>query len=365
MKLRQGKTKNIIESSIDSALLAVEIYNKPRTSFRREGYISLMSMSWNKLFHAYFNQIIGDKYYYKQKNGRYKLVDGEKKTWELKTSIKKYQQISKEPLSDSVEANLNFFVLLRNKIEHRHISRMEIDNILFGEYQALLYNYENLLIKLFGEEFSLNENLSFSLQFSKIRTDQQKIANKEILSKDVVDIKSFVDSYRLSLSDEIYSSQEYSVKLIQIPKISNTNRNDVAVEFVNWSDLSDQDKENYEKITTIIKDKVVKVEAINVGKLRATDLINEVNEKCINKINQFDHKCLYFIFSIRPVGKNIQSPFDTNTKYCLYDEVHNDYIYSDDWSQYIINLFNKHGLTKEELRSWYRKGIKKGIEDYS
>jgi hypothetical protein len=29
MKLRKGKTKNILESSIDSALLAVEIYNKP------------------------------------------------------------------------------------------------------------------------------------------------------------------------------------------------------------------------------------------------------------------------------------------------------------------------------------------------
>jgi len=40
--LRKGRTKSLLESSIDSALLAVEIYNKPRTSFRSEAYISLM-----------------------------------------------------------------------------------------------------------------------------------------------------------------------------------------------------------------------------------------------------------------------------------------------------------------------------------
>jgi len=34
MKLRKGKTKSLLESSIDAALLAVEVYNKPRTTFR-------------------------------------------------------------------------------------------------------------------------------------------------------------------------------------------------------------------------------------------------------------------------------------------------------------------------------------------
>lgn len=33
MNLRKGKTKSLLESSIDCALLAVEIYNKPRASF--------------------------------------------------------------------------------------------------------------------------------------------------------------------------------------------------------------------------------------------------------------------------------------------------------------------------------------------
>ena len=56
MALRQGRTRRILESSIDSALLGVEIYNKPRTAFRIEGYIALMIMAWTKLLHARFNQ---------------------------------------------------------------------------------------------------------------------------------------------------------------------------------------------------------------------------------------------------------------------------------------------------------------------
>lgn len=61
MTLRKGKTKAILESAIDSALLAVEVYNKPRTSFRSQAYISLMIIAWTRLLHANFNNTIGEK----------------------------------------------------------------------------------------------------------------------------------------------------------------------------------------------------------------------------------------------------------------------------------------------------------------
>ena len=60
MQLRAGKTKAILQSAIDVALLAVEVYNKPRTSFRSENYIILMIIAWTRLFHAYFRQNKGE-----------------------------------------------------------------------------------------------------------------------------------------------------------------------------------------------------------------------------------------------------------------------------------------------------------------
>ena len=50
--LRQGKAKTILENSVNSALTAVEVYNRPKTNFRVENYIILMVIAWTKLFHA-------------------------------------------------------------------------------------------------------------------------------------------------------------------------------------------------------------------------------------------------------------------------------------------------------------------------
>ena len=65
------KVKRLLESSIDCALLAVEVYNKPRATFRVECYITQMIMAWTKLLHAYFQDKIGERYFFKKKNGRY------------------------------------------------------------------------------------------------------------------------------------------------------------------------------------------------------------------------------------------------------------------------------------------------------
>lgn len=350
MTLRKGKTKSTLESSIESALLAVEIYNKPRTPFRVEGFITQMIMAWTRLFHAHFNNTIGSRYYYKNANGRYQTIDGEKKSWELKTCVTKHGGIP-----SSVKSNLTFFIKLRNKIEHRHIDREEVGIMIFGECQALLYNYENTLIDFFGEEYALNESLSFSIQFSRLRKKSQLKASKKLLSKEIKELKTFIETYRNSLTDEIFNTQEYSIKLIQVPKISNTNRNDLAVEFVNWNSISDADRENYDKVTAIIKDKVVKKEAINPGKRKPSDVITKVNSEIDFTINHYDHKCLYCCFKIRPGSANdIDDPFDTNANYCHYDEVHDDYVYQDAWAELIIRGINAGTLSKDIWKAKFK-----------
>lgn len=365
-QLRKGRTKSILMGSIDSALLAVEIYNKPRTTFRTEGFISMMNIAWTKLFHAWFNYKIGDRYYYKTKGGtRYKKVDGERKAWELKSCIKEYNILENEPLKDTLIANLHFFIGLRNKIEHRHVDKDELDLLIFGECQSLLYNYESLLINLFGKEYALNENLVYSLQFSTLRTKKQQQSNKRALSREVKEIKEYVDKYRTSLSDEVFSSQEYSIKLIQVPKISNTNRSDLAVEFVRLDELSEEDKEKYEQLTTIIKDRVVKTEAVNVNKYRPSDVLEKVNNELGTDLNHYDHRCLYTVFSIRPNSQDPKDdPFDTHTDYCMYDEVHGDYVFTKEWIDFLAFNFNSGTIERNEIKDAFRANERWNIDEY-
>jgi hypothetical protein len=52
------------------------------------------------------------------------------------------------------------------------------------------------LIELFGAQYSINESLVYSLQFSHIRSEKQEKASKSALSKDLVNILTFVEKYR-------------------------------------------------------------------------------------------------------------------------------------------------------------------------
>jgi hypothetical protein len=350
MGLRQGKTKQLLESAIDGALLAVEIYNKPRTPFRVENYITNMIMAWTKVFHAHFQNTIGEKYFYKQKgSNRYMLVDGERRAWELTTCMKKVST-----LSPSVKANLEFFIKLRNKIEHRHINKDEIGTIIFGECQSLLNNFESFVIECFGEEYALNESLAFALQFSTLRTSQQRKASKTLLAKEVKELMDFISKYRSSLDEATFNSQEFSIKLISVPRISNTSRNDLAVEFVNWNTVKDTDREKYTRLLAIIKEKHVIKEVINPGRLKAGAVVEMVKqESLIHNFSHFDHKCLCCIFSIRPYqNEKVKDPFNTNSEYCHYDEAHDDYLYQEAWADYITDLINNKGWTKER---WKKK----------
>jgi len=361
--LRQGKAKTILESSCNSALAAVEIYNKPNVKFRIENYIVLMIIAWTKLFHAYFQVTIGEKYFYKEKTGRYKIVDGEKKAWELNECINNYVKNSKYvKMGEAVVANLNFFIGLRNKIEHRFWNSSELDITLFGECQALLYNYENMLIGLFGSDYSINSCLAYSLQFSHMRANTQIASHKKLLSNDMQDIKQYIDNYKTNLSQDVYDSQEYSIKLVQIPKVSNTNRSDLAIEFVNWNSLNESDRAAYKKVTTIIKDKLIAIPVSNANLLKPGKVVEAVKEKTGVEINIANHTALWKAFKIRPSSKS-ESKFSTIEKYCLFDEPHNDYLYTTEWVNFICNLVERYDFNTENIHQ--KCSIPLCIEDYT
>ena len=82
----------LLEKAKDSALLAISIYNNPKTSFRTSGFLVMICIAWTSLLHAYFEKN-KTKYFYKDKKLttsnriRYAKIEGEKKAWELPTCV--------------------------------------------------------------------------------------------------------------------------------------------------------------------------------------------------------------------------------------------------------------------------------------
>ena len=95
-------------------------------------------------------------------------MDGEIKTWELGRCLREAFPSDEDP----VRANVEFFVKVRNKIEHRY--EQLLATALAGKTQAQVLNYEETLTAWFGAEEGLGDSLRFPVFVSSLTPDAVK-----------------------------------------------------------------------------------------------------------------------------------------------------------------------------------------------
>jgi hypothetical protein len=92
-------------------------------------------------------------------------------------------------------------------------------------------------------------------------------------------------------------------------------------------------KENFEKIQALIKEKHVPV--ANQGKFKPTDVLKAIKERIgVDKSSNW-HSEMWKKHAVRPPTKDLNKA-KTNLKYCQYDVVHKDYLYTEDWVKFLI-----------------------------
>lgn len=334
------KTQTFLDKSVKAALLAVEIYNKPTIEYRTEGYIVMINIAWTSLFHALFAND-GIHYTYK--------IDGssERRYLELEKCLSKYSgQLKKE-----IEANLIFLKNLRDRIEHRIIP--DLDDKVFGECQACLYNYEKILSDKFGSNYQITNSLAYSLQFSNKYSNEQILARKSYDINNYQSIMKFIEEYRENLTPEIFQSIHYSFRVFMIPKIGNhMESSDLAVEFIKYDPNKDSEYKAYKNLLFVIKDKRVPGDYLKAG-----DVANQVYEnlkelKAPNwKFSASYHhaKCTKY-FRIR-IGHYSGEPQKTNGKYCIFDTTFNQHIYTKEWVDFLCKKLTDNELYQKIIKS--------------
>jgi hypothetical protein len=338
-----------LEKARESALLAVDIYNKPATKFRSGGYIVLMCIAWTALFHAIFFQKGIKPFYRESKDSRrYQKRDGDYKAWELAECLQQYYGSDNSP----IRKNIEFFVPLRNKLEHRSVPQLDIH--VLGECQAFLFNFEDLLIQEFGSKYALNEHGFISLQFSHVRHEDQLKAIRSMQKPLSKEIKNYIDTFRSSLTSDILDDLQFSYKVFIIPKLSNhENSADLAIEFVKYDPKNPDEMEKYNQVTTLLK--VSQVQVANAGKLKAGEvsakvepIIKEICGKDAKFTASSHHARAVRYYKIRPAkGEDKRK---TNPKYCHYDEAHNDYVYTDEWVRFLKSEMAKTGQYEKVMQ---------------
>jgi hypothetical protein len=201
---------DLILKSREAALSAVQIYNNPLTTFKSESFIVLFVIAWTYLLHAYYRKQKIDYRYYTVPGKRKKFVrnpDGSSKYWDLKECLSH----TRCPVDCHSKNNLIFLIGLRNQIEHKKANGL--DSYLSARYQACALNYNHYLKKLFGNKYSLDNNLALSLQFAELDYEQAKtIKDKDGLIPRSV--KSYIAAFDDALSADELNHERYAYRLL-------------------------------------------------------------------------------------------------------------------------------------------------------
>ena len=98
-------------------------------------------------------------------------------------------------------------------------------------------------------------------------------------------------------------------------------------------------------MVAMVKAKAVPV--LNPDTMKAGEIVKKVQQGLSNpkvlrvgkqgdKFTMDTHTRCWRQYKVRP-PKGSQTPWETNPKYCVYDKLHNDYGYTQEWVDYLVD----------------------------
>lgn len=326
---RRTRAWHTLQASKAEALLAVDLYNSSGRRRSLEGFIVHMHLAWLYLLHAELQRDEVDFRYWEEDRRRLKRVAGEPKTWELAKCARHRWSTSTDP----VRANLEFFIALRNKIEHRFQDGIALT--VAGHSQALLMNYETEIVVQFGATEGLGDRLRFPVFLSSL-TDEGVSALKKIRSSIPSRTSRFIADFHASLDEETTADSRFEFRMYLVPQIGPKSQADLAIAFVQLEDLTEPQRLALEQLgrTGVVATRTRQVAVQNIGKHRPSAVVLLVRKE-LPGFSMGDHTRKWKEHRVRP-ETNAPDPAETDARYCVYDELVETYLYTPAWIRKLI-----------------------------
>ena len=325
----------LLAKSRESGLSAVRVYNDPDAGYRTETFVVLMLIAWNSLLQAMLERSNVD-YYERDENGAKIIVGGSEKvlgTWEL------VQLALGDDEHRNVRANLDFFLRLRNRISHRYLPALDV--AVVGEAQAMLLNFENLLVAQFGEEAALGDRLAVPLQLSGFRNEGSLRSLRKAQAQLPADVTSFLTSYRAGVDDDVLASPEYCLRIFFVPITANRERSaDTVVHFIPPDKVTPELEQQLSNIRVVTKRRITPVASADL--LTPTEVVNRVGARLTYRFTMDTHIRCWQHYAVRPAGGS-DHPEATDDRYCRWDRLAKGYGYTKAWVDKLVrNLSDEH-----------------------
>lgn len=319
----------LLAKSRESALAAVRVYNDPMSGYRSEVFIVLMIIAWNSLFQAILEKSQTD-YYERDQDGCQILIDDRPKVLD---TVKLIGMVLTGREYRAVRKNLEFFMKLRNLIAHRYLPALDIE--IAGEAQAMLLNYEELLVLKFGDEAAIGDRLTVPLQLSEFRHDHATLTSlKKAQSRLPTDVTSYLANQRIGIEDEILKDRRYCFNIFLVPITANRESSaDAIVQFISPDRVTPELEAILTNTAVVIKPKTIPVASDDL--LRPREVVNLVVERLPYRFTMDTHTRCWKYYKVRPPS-NAKDPHKTIHQYCIWDRVAQTYGYTKAWVDKLV-----------------------------
>ena len=321
---RHRREWHILQAAKHEAVLAVDLYNRPLLDRSLEAFTVHMNIAWTYLAHALFTRD-GLDFRYRDDRGRFQRVDGGQiKTWELSRCVKElYPHIN-----DPVRRNIEFFIPLRNMVEHRYAHMLEA--VIAGRAQSYILNFEHKVIAEFGVPESLASVLRLPVFLTTLTEDATE-GVKHAYNLLPTRMRNFISSYDDQLPQEVRDHPAYEFKIYLLPKTSSRRTADAAIEFVRLEDLPDELRGKIEEVRVIIRDR--QVPTANQGNMRPKAVAVAVQARIPFRFSHYTHHGR----AVKHFGVRGTGPTSTDGRYCVYDEANDTYLYTRAWVEKLVH----------------------------
>ena len=320
----------LLARSRESALAAVRVYNDPMAGYRTETFIVLMIIAWNSLLQAILERAQVD-YYERDQDGSQILINGRPKVLD---TVKLIDLVLVGREYRPVRANLDFFLRLRNQIAHRYLPALDIE--VAGEAQAMLLNYEELLVAKFGDEAAIGDRLTVPLQLSEFRYETATLSSlRKAQARLPTDVTSYLANHRIDLEDEVLKDRRYCFNILLVPVTANRERSaDMIARFVHPDKVTSELEADLTNTVVVTKPKTVPVASDDL--LRPSEVVNLVAERLPYRFTMDTHTKCWKYYKVRPPS-NTKNPHATDHNYCIWDRVAQTHGYTMAWVDKLVN----------------------------
>ena len=175
-------TQRLIDKSVESFLLGLEIYHKPTIMYRVEGFSFFVCNAWELMLKAHLIKSQGaSAIYYKKDPSR---------TISLEDCIKKVFTNKNDPL----RLNLEKIIELRNTSTHFVVE--EFETIYAPLFQSCVMNFSEKLFKF----HDVNTHKYISQSFLTLRLSPKELSEQDVVAKYPDDIAQKLISTKSKLS---------------------------------------------------------------------------------------------------------------------------------------------------------------------